>query len=161
MSVLKSFLITSLATLGLAQSSNAATVFKKEYGLEKQSSWITAFQDKITNLRLAAHRSHASHGSHGSHRSSAGGTGYTPPNPTPPVSLLPKPQPPKPTYSIATKVQVMQVQVNLYRLSFYWGEIDGLMGPKTTEALVRYQIQYGLSPTGNIDAALLAHMRIN
>lgn len=46
------------------------------------------------------------------------------------------------------------VQAVLRELDYYDGEIDGLSGPRTRDAIVAYQKTIGLPVTGEIDAAL-------
>lgn len=136
--------------------------------------------------RYAAHRSHSSHRSHGSHRSSSGG-GYSttprtptpsPPPPTyspppPPVYSPPSPPPPSSTYTpsapkqpvpkaapIDTSMMVVRVQAALMRLEIYDGDIDGILGPKTREALMQYQKAQGLKQSGRMDIETLTKLGI-
>jgi peptidoglycan hydrolase-like protein with peptidoglycan-binding domain len=46
---------------------------------------------------------------------------------------------------------IRMVQLTLKESGFEPGPIDGLMGPKTREAIKRFQIKNGLEPTGEID----------
>lgn len=50
---------------------------------------------------------------------------------------------------------VRQVQSILRDLGFYTAEPDGLTGPNTRDAIAAYQRKVGLTPTGNVDDALL------
>ena len=50
---------------------------------------------------------------------------------------------------------VQKVQKTLGQLGLYDGSVDGLTGPRTTEAVRRYQEIVGLPQTGEIDTALL------
>ena len=52
----------------------------------------------------------------------------------------------------------MKAQAYLSGLNLYRGAVDGLDGPLTREAVIKYQIRYGLSATGVIDTRLLRHM---
>jgi peptidoglycan hydrolase-like protein with peptidoglycan-binding domain len=38
----------------------------------------------------------------------------------------------------------------LARAGYYHGQIDGVLGPETRHALVRYQSAKGLEPSGNL-----------
>ena len=50
---------------------------------------------------------------------------------------------------------IANVQANLQQQGYYTGEVDGLLGPLTQEALVNYQNANGLAPTGSIDEPTL------
>jgi hypothetical protein len=50
---------------------------------------------------------------------------------------------------------IANVQANLQQQGYYTGEVDGLLGPLTQEALVNYQNSNGLAPTGSIDEPTL------
>lgn len=50
---------------------------------------------------------------------------------------------------------VANVQAALQDQRYYDGEVDGLLGPHTQEALVSYQNSQGLAPTGSIDEPTL------
>lgn len=54
----------------------------------------------------------------------------------------------------------MRVQVELMRLGYYKGKIDGKMGPATKEALQAFQRAQGLTVTGVMDNATLAKLGI-
>jgi len=47
------------------------------------------------------------------------------------------------------------VQAALQQMGFYTGEVDGLLGPLTREALTAYQTENGLATTAAIDAPTL------
>ncbi len=47
------------------------------------------------------------------------------------------------------------VQETLKSLNFYAGEVDGLYGPNTRQAIAAYQSKMGLAATGAVDDALL------
>ncbi len=121
--------------------------------------------------RFAAHRSHSSHASH---RSGSGG--YTAPRapavpaptPAPPpgsrgfgggsspvdpgraVPVTPKAPPVAPALTIAEKkaLQVMRVQIALSALGLYTGDIDGVLGDSTKEAVKRFQKIKGIKQDG-------------
>ena len=52
----------------------------------------------------------------------------------------------------------MRVQVELMRLGYYKGKIDGKMGPGTKEALRAFQQAQGLAVTGVLDNATLGKL---
>jgi len=117
----------------------------------------------------SSHASHASHASHSSHYSSSGGGDYVPPQPPPaPTYVAPAPAAPTPPpQTTATKptavdklVMVMRVQSKLHDLGYYTGTIDGKLGPKTIDALRRYQTVNGYPVTGKMDDTTLAGLGI-
>ena len=50
---------------------------------------------------------------------------------------------------------IANVQASLQEQGYYSGEVDGLLGPLTQEALVNFQNSNGLAPTGSIDEPTL------
>ncbi|GLR80288.1 hypothetical protein GCM10007856_29660 [Azospirillum oryzae] len=54
----------------------------------------------------------------------------------------------------------MRVQVELMRLGYYKGKIDGKMGPGTKEALRAFQRAQGLAVTGVMDNPTLARLGV-
>ena len=54
----------------------------------------------------------------------------------------------------------MRVQVELMRLGYYKGKVDGKMGPGTKEALRAFQRSEGLAVTGVMDNSTLAKLGI-
>jgi len=46
---------------------------------------------------------------------------------------------------------VANVQSELQRCGYYYDAVDGILGPRTQEALIRYQRDHGLPVTGGID----------
>lgn len=124
------------------------------------------------DARFAGHSSHASHASHSSHYSGSGGGYYSPspapaplPEYTPPVQAAPPPPTvpraaPARATAVDKLVMVMRVQAKLHDLGYYSGTIDGKLGPKTTEALRRYQAVQRYPVTGKMDDATLAGLGI-
>jgi peptidoglycan hydrolase-like protein with peptidoglycan-binding domain len=55
-----------------------------------------------------------------------------------------------------THDQIVQLQQALNDAGFDAGEVDGVFGAKTTEALKRFQTKAGLKATGHIDQQTLA-----
>ena len=49
-----------------------------------------------------------------------------------------------------------QVQRSLAQQGYYYGPIDGILGPGTRSAIQRYQIDHGLAVTATIDEQTLA-----
>jgi len=60
----------------------------------------------------------------------------------------------------ATYPVEVSVQVELTQRGYYNGPIDGSIGPKTQKAIIKYQADNGLTPTGQIDKPLLKSMDI-
>ena len=54
--------------------------------------------------------------------------------------------------------EIEQVQSILRDLNFYAGAVDGLDGPNTRTAIEAYQRKVGLTPTGEVDEALLEQL---
>lgn len=50
---------------------------------------------------------------------------------------------------------VKEVQETLRELNFYGGEVDGLFGPNTRDAIEAYQAKMGMAVTGAVDDSLL------
>ena len=50
---------------------------------------------------------------------------------------------------------VKEVQETLRELNFYGGDVDGLFGPNTREAIEAYQAKMGMAVTGAVDDSLL------
>ncbi len=55
----------------------------------------------------------------------------------------------------------VDVQRALRRSGYYYGDIDGDIGPESRAAIREYQRDRGLSPTGRIDSSLLRSLRIS
>lgn len=64
--------------------------------------------------------------------------------------------PPPPVYRSDL---VYETQIELTRLGYNPGPVDGIYGRRTGEALATYQDDYGLPVTGEPSPALLDHMR--
>ncbi|ODN69120.1 Localization factor PodJL [Methylobrevis pamukkalensis] len=63
---------------------------------------------------------------------------------------------PKPTVaSVPSGDLVQQAQALLARQGFDPGPADGMMGKRTRDAIIAFQRQRGLTPTGEVDAALV------
>ena len=60
---------------------------------------------------------------------------------------------------INTAEQVTSAQRMLRAINIYQGPVDGVLGPSTRNAVVRYQADIGLPQTGDITPALLDHLR--
>ena len=50
---------------------------------------------------------------------------------------------------------IADVQAVLQQMGYYTGEVDGLLGPLTREALTAYQADQGLTATAAIDEPTL------
>lgn len=73
--------------------------------------------------------------------------------PQPSYELAPPP-PPLPV-APAVDARLVQVQDNLRRLGYYNGQVDGLNGTGTRNAIRSYQMDRGLPVTGRVDQELL------
>ena len=60
----------------------------------------------------------------------------------------------------AARNDVAQAQAALIKLGYNPGSSDGLMGPRTREAIVAYQRSAGLDETGNVNAATLKSLEL-
>ena len=52
------------------------------------------------------------------------------------------------------------VQIALARRGFYYGNIDGIIGSQSRNAIRRYQVRYGLPVTGAIDYPLVRSLAL-
>ena len=52
-------------------------------------------------------------------------------------------------------VEIADAQDRLARAGYYRGQIDGVLGPETRHAIVRYQSDKGLEPSGNLTSETL------
>jgi len=50
---------------------------------------------------------------------------------------------------------IADVQTELQQMGYYQGEVDGLLGPMTRQALTAYQADQGLTTTAVIDEPTL------
>ena len=50
---------------------------------------------------------------------------------------------------------IADVQAELQQMGYYQGEVDGLLGPLTREALAAYQADQGLTATAMLDQPTL------
>ncbi|MGJ8564358.1 MAG: peptidoglycan-binding protein [Alphaproteobacteria bacterium] len=57
------------------------------------------------------------------------------------------------------KVQIAQTQSLLAQLGYDAGSADGSMGPKTRSAIISFQKEKGLSPTGEVNQALVNQLQ--
>ena len=58
------------------------------------------------------------------------------------------------------KIVVTKVQKRLIELGYNPGVVDGCMGPKTTDAIRKYQIDNNVPPTGDITKELMESLGI-
>ena len=134
----------------------------------KDKSLSISILNQDVSTFLAAHRSHSSHSSHGSHRSSSGSSSSrSTPKPSAPVYRRAEPTPSIPksdpigqeprepssypsaenSTALAEKLKneemrkniIMRMQLTLQFEKYYDGEIDGIMGPKTRAAVLKYK----------------------
>lgn len=59
------------------------------------------------------------------------------------------------SYARSVAVEVADAQDRLARAGYYRGQIDGVLGPETRHAIVRYQSDKGLEPSGNLTSETL------
>jgi hypothetical protein len=65
-------------------------------------------------------------------------------------------RPAAPNYDSARRTSVAsQVQSKLAAKGFYYGKIDGILGPQSRDAIAQYQSQHRVRVTGYIDEWLL------
>lgn len=170
---LATFISASLAT----NLSNAGILEEQVTKLLSDKSMSISLLNQSVSKILAAHRSHSSHGSHRSHRSSSGGGGYVAPTPAPSKPIEPRKQAdplgqsarPKSSYPPSTSKKltetladkekrkniIMRMQLTLQFAGLYKGPIDGVLGPKTREAIYAYKKSKGLSGNKVLDAETL------
>jgi len=53
-----------------------------------------------------------------------------------------------------------EVQMVLAKRGYYHGDVDGVIGPMSQDAIARYQANHGLAVTGVIDGGLLSSLGI-
>ena len=58
------------------------------------------------------------------------------------------------------RLQVMQVQIRLARLSLYEGPIDGTFNPETVTGVRHFQTLKGMRPTGTLAAGTLSALGV-
>lgn len=180
------FRISTLALAGFVSHGPAEAAVTPELGADgpdlDRRSLIEVFRGEHS-FDLAGHRSHSSHSSHrsssggggghsshSSHRSSASAPAprSTPSsrnnNSTPPSNVLPSSPATAPKTLKGNTSQfkeiVRQVQIALATRNYYYGAVDGLYGPETRAALVRFQSDSGLEVTGTITQGTLDALAI-
>lgn len=91
---------------------------------------------------------------------------------TPPEPLRPEDTPAQPADDPAVSAEELAVppgppvadwveaQVELHRRGFSCGSIDGVRGPQTAEAMMAFQRNEGLNPTGDLDPATRTLLRL-
>ena len=91
-----------------------------------------------------------------------GATGATPPpqpsRPQPVPAAQPRTPQPEPAVNV-DGMTVFEMQERLNELGYKLGAIDGVSGPRTVEALKKFQSDNKLSPTGAIDAETIRKLR--
>ena len=90
----------------------------------------------------------------------------TPPRATPPPQPPARPQPappvqPRPpdTGVSVEGMTVFEMQERLNELGYKLGTVDGVSGPRTVEALKKFQADNKLPPTGTIDPDTIRKLR--
>lgn len=166
------FKIPTLVAAGVVPLSSAHSALPPSDSTSRQDGQSTTLFDTFQGdhaFNLAAHGSHRSHGSHqshGSHRSSGAAVPLAPPsspnrnlNAVPPASILPSNPAISPSSQQFMEV-VRDVQTALYVYGYYTGAIDGVVGPLTRTAIMRFQSDYNLQITGTITPELLDALHV-
>ncbi|MCF3955400.1 peptidoglycan-binding protein, partial [Pseudomonas aeruginosa] len=73
--------------------------------------------------------------------------------PAPAVSAAPQPE------SALSRTEIVEVQKRLTSLGINPGPIDGVVGPRTTASVQKYEARVGHAVTGKVDRDLLAQLR--
>jgi len=81
----------------------------------------------------------------------------TRPPPAPPPPLRPQQNEPPP--AIDEGMTSFELQERLNQLGYKVGTVDGVIGPRTTEALKKYQSDNNLPATGTLDAQTIKKLR--
>lgn len=174
--------LASLISLSFAANAGANADIEKynsvHSGNDSANNTIApSILNESVSQQLAAHRSHSSHGSH---RSSSSGSGTYRPPATPRPSAPRTPSPPRsdplgqPSRSPSSypseqpkalkknlsdpqkfKNIILRVQLSLEFQGYYSGPIDGVMGPETRAAVLRFKKAKGVSGNKVLDAATL------
>lgn len=83
-----------------------------------------------------------------------------PPQPAPPVTLPAAASPTAHEPEIAlSRSEVVEIQKRLASLNINPGPIDGIVGPRTTASVQKYEAKVGHAATGKVDRSLLALLR--
>lgn len=173
--------LATLVTASLAYDANAQATENKDVPTSDEETVKAAALNEVVSIRLAQHRSHSSHSSHSSHRSSSGAVRprSAPPPAPPPKRTEPPPQqsdplaqeprspesypPAKNAEELAKKLKdpvarkniIMRMQLTLQFEELYDGEIDGIMGPDTREAVLKFKKQKGIPGDKVLDGPTL------
>src|SRR3989442_13942084 len=81
----------------------------------------------------------------------------TRPQPAPPPQA--RPQHPEPPPAIDEPMTPFELQDRLNQLGYKVGAVDGVIGPRTTEALKKYQSDNNLPATGTLDIQTIKKLR--
>ena len=158
------FIIPSLVAAGFLPAEQAAAIVTPPHNGAKKLSLFDIFktQHRYTLAGHSSHSSHASHASHASHRSSTGGYNFLPapaprysPPPAPPAPLVPLPG-----NSLKFRQIVMQVQTALH-LFGYQIPLTGIVDDATRQALISFQTDWNMKPTGTITPEVLEALGIS
>ena len=163
---MKNFFISSLFAAGVSD----LDIDDKELVKLKSSNPLFNQVDNNLNLFFAGHSSHSSHGSHGSHGSHRSSQKKSVPTPTPKITPAPKGNsrekelivpPVLPKNKESSPILLIKlVQIKLLLEGYYTGEIDGIIGSKTSTAIAKFESKNNLPITGNITIKLLDKLGI-
>ena len=81
----------------------------------------------------------------------------TRPPPAPPAPS--RPQQPEPPPAIDENMTTFELQERLNQLGYKLGTVDGVLGPRTVEALKKFQSDNNLSATGTLDVQTIKKLR--
>ena len=94
--------------------------------------------------------------------SSPSAPGATTPPPSRPPSAPPapsRPQQAEPPPALDEPMTPFELQDRLNQLGYKVGAVDGVIGPRTTEALKKYQSDNNLPATGTLDVQTIKKLR--
>jgi peptidoglycan hydrolase-like protein with peptidoglycan-binding domain len=98
----------------------------------------------------------------GAPETNSGATGASPPpapsRPSSPSSPPPR-TPPMDTGVNVDGMTIFELQERLNELGYKVGTVDGVLGPKTVDALKKYQGDNKLNPSGTVDADTVKKLR--
>lgn len=79
-----------------------------------------------------------------------------PPAPAPAPS---RPQQPEPPPAVDENMTSFELQERLNQLGYKVGTVDGVIGPRTVEALKKFQSDNNLTPSGTLDVQTIKKLR--
>ncbi len=98
----------------------------------------------------------------GAPETNSGSMGASPPPAAARPTQQPSPPPRMPPQDMGVNVDgmtVFELQERLNELGYKVGSVDGVMGPKTIDALKKYQGDNKINPSGTVDADTVKKLR--